>query len=233
MSKEEKSMHIGIILDGNRRYAKKKGLMQWQGHKEGANKVAELMDWVKELGINEITLYSFSVENFNRSEKEKDVLFKLFKESIKKLNKDKRIDDDIRINFIGRLRMFPKDIVDDMKKIMERTKNNKGYTINFAMAYGGRQEIVDAAKKIASKVKSGGISEEDINEDTITDNLYLSSEPDMIIRPGGEKRVSNFLLWQSYYSEWHFTDKLWPEFTKEDLINAIEDYNSRERRLGK
>ena len=227
-------LHIGIILDGNRRFAKKEKMHLWIGHKYGADKVEELIGWCGELGVKELTLYSFSLENFNRPEKEKKELFRLFKESIKKFRNNKKIDEEgIRVRFIGRIEMFPKDIVEDMKDLMEETKENDKLVINFAMAYGGRQEIVDAVKKIAEKVKEGNLDVEGIDEDMITKNIYLADEPDMIIRSGGEKRVSNFLLWQSYYSEWYFTDKLWPEFTKQDLVNAIDDFKARERRFGR
>lgn len=227
-------LHIGIILDGNRRFAKKSNIPMWKGHRYGARKIDELVDWSLELDIRELTLYSFSMENFRRVKKEKDVLFRIFRAYLKKLDRDERIEKQrIRINFIGRLEMFPKDIYEHMREIMERTMKNDNYTINFAMAYGGRAEIVDAAKKIADKVESGKIKIEEIDEELITSNLYLADEPDLIIRPGGEKRVSNFLIWQGYYSEWYFTDKLWPEFTKEDMIKAIDDYKVRERRFGK
>jgi tritrans,polycis-undecaprenyl-diphosphate synthase [geranylgeranyl-diphosphate specific] len=232
-TKTEK-MHIAIILDGNRRYAKKLGKFPWQGHSEGAKKVKEVMDWCGELGIKELTLYTFSIENFERDEKEKKELMRLFRLSMKDLEKDKRIDErKIRIRFIGRLGMFPGEIQESMRAIMEKTKGNGNYTVNFAMAYGGRAEIVDAAKAICEKVKSGLMDIGDIDEDTVTENLYLSSEPDMIIRPGGEQRVSNFLIWQGNYSEWYYTEKLWPEFTKDDMIMAIEELKRRERRFGR
>lgn len=229
----KQGLHIGIILDGNRRFAKKRGMLPWKGHKYGADKVAELLEWCRELSIKELTLYSFSLENFRRPENEKKILFKLFRENIEKLEKDERIEKNgMKIRFIGRLEMFPPLLVKDMARLMEKTKKNNNYIVNFAMAYGGRAEIADAFRKIALEVKKGKISAEDIDEKIITKNLYLSSEPDLVIRPGGEKRVSNFLIWQSYYSEWHFTDKLWPEFTKSDFINAIADFRKRERRFG-
>ena len=231
-------MHIGVILDGNRRYAKKNNIHAWEGHKEGAKKIDELIEWCKEIKIKELTLYAFSIENFERPEKEKAVLFNLFRAKIKKLKKDKKIEEDkIGINFIGRLDMFPKDIYEGMQELMERTKNNNNnnnkFKINFAMAYGGRQEIVDAVKKISNSVKKGELKEEEIDEKVVGENIYLSDEPDLIIRPGGERRVSNFLIWQSYYSEWYFTDKLWPEFTKEDFVDAVKDFKNRERRFGR
>jgi tritrans,polycis-undecaprenyl-diphosphate synthase [geranylgeranyl-diphosphate specific] len=234
MMMENKGLHIGIILDGNRRYARKHGKRPWEGHVAGAEKVKEAIGWAKELGVRELTLYSFSIENFNRPENEKKEIFRIFKNNLDKLLKDKRLGkEDLRINFIGRLEMFPKEIHDKMKEIMEETKDKQGHIVNFAMAYGGRAEIVDAVRKIAERAADGGLMPGEIDEKTITDNLYLPDEPDMIIRPGGEHRVSNFLIWQSYYSEWYFTDKLWPEFTKKDFKEAIDEFRRRERRFGK
>ena len=156
------------------------------------------------------------------------------KRNLKKLIKGNSLEKEgTRINFIGRLKLFPKDIYEDMKKLMKKTRKNYGRIINFAMGYGGRAEIVDAMKKISKKVKEGKIKISEIDENIIQDNLYLSDEPDLIIRPGGERRVSNFLIWQSYYSEWYFTDKLWPEFTKSELIKAVKDLRTRERRFGR
>lgn len=219
--------HIAIILDGNRRYAKKLGLKLWEGHSKGAKKVEELIDWCNELKIKELTLYSFSIENFKRNKKEVNFLMNLFRKQLEILKKDKRIEKNkIKIKFIGRLSLFPEGIQKEMKQIMEKTKNNSNFIINFAMGYGGRAEIVDAVNNIIKK----GIKKAD--ENIITKNLYISSEPDLVIRPGGEKRVSNFLIWQSYYAEWFFTDKLWPEFTKNDLIKAINDFKKRQRRFG-
>lgn len=223
--------HIGIILDGNRRYAKKIGLQPWKGHEFGVKKLEQLLDWCMELGIKELTLYSFSTENFNRTKTERDFLFNIFKQEFKNMkNRGNIFKNRIRVNVIGRLGMFPKDIRKAMDDIMEKTKKHNGFIVNFAMAYGGRQEIVDAFKGIIKKSKK--IKSEDISEELITKNLYLKSEPDLVIRPGGEIRTSNFLTWQSVYSEWVFIDKLWPEFTKEDLERCIEEFNKRERRFG-
>ncbi len=225
---------IAIILDGNRRYAKKLGLNVLKGHEFGLRKLEDLFKWCQELGIKEITLYTFSTENFNRAKKEIDYLFSLFKSEIDKIRKEKGIfKEGIRFNFIGRLDMFPKAMKQSMLEIMEKTKKYNKLVVNFAMAYGGRQEIVDAVKKIAKEVEKGRIKPESINEGIITTNLYLQSEPDLVIRPGGEKRISNFLIWQSSYSELTFLDKLWPEFTKDDLIEGIEEFKKRERRFGR
>ena len=225
--------HIAIILDGNRRYAKKIGLKPWIGHAYGVNKVRQLLEWCREIGILELTLYCFSTENFSRNKKEIGMLFKLFKREFKSMNNRKDImENKIRVNVIGRIGMLPDDLRNNIKEITKNTKSHRGFIVNFALAYGGRQEITDSLQKIAKKIKAGKLSPKEISEDIIKNNLYLKSEPDMLIRPGGEKRISNFLIWQSAYSELFFIDKLWPEFTKEDLINCVEEFRKRERRMG-
>ncbi len=223
--------HIGIILDGNRRYAKRLGLQPWKGHEFGIRKLEELLEWCMELGIKELTLYSFSTENFKRAKKEINFLFGLFKKKFEDMKNGKGIaKNNVKINVIGRLGMFPADVRKAMLEVAAKTKNNKKLTVNFALAYGGRQEIVDSFRKILKN--SPSINPGKINEKLITQNLYLKSEPDLVIRPGGEVRTSNFLTWQSIYSEWFFVDKLWPEFTKKDLIKCIEEFRKRERRFG-
>lgn len=226
--------HIAIILDGNRRYAGKKGLSPWEGHKYGAEKIKELLEWCREFGIKELTLYTFSMDNFNRPEKEKKALFTLFQQNIKKLKNNKKLDKHgINIGFIGRLHMFPKAMQEEMNSVMEKTKKNDKFRLNFAMAYGGRAEITDALKSIIKKIRNKEIDEKDVDENSINESLYISSTPDILIRPGGEKRVSDFLLWQSAYTELMFLDKLWPEFTKNDFIECIEEFKKRERRFGR
>jgi len=228
--------HIAIILDGNRRFAKKLMLKPWKGHEWGKDKIEKLLDWCKEIGISELTLYTFSVQNFNRPKKEFDYLMNLFSQAFQSLitdeNKRKKLKQ-IQIRFIGRIWMFPQEIQEKMKQLMKQTKNNQPYKINFAMAYGGREEVIDAVKQIAESVKKGKTDISSINEKTFAQNLYLDSEPEIIIRTGGEQRTSNFLIWQSHYSEWFFLEKNWPEFEKQDLIKVINEFNSRERRFGK
>ena len=220
--------HIAIILDGNRRYAEKLGIPKFKGHEKGFNKIKEVLKWCIELNVKEVTLYCFSTENFERNKNEVNYLFSLFRKKIGDFKKDKDIHDNkVKVSFIGRLSMFPEDMQKAMKEVMEATENYENYKLNLALAYGSRSEIVDAVKKIISK------NIKDINEDTIAENLYLSDDVDILIRPGGEKRISNFLLWQSSYAELYFLDTLWPEFTKEDLIKIIEDFKQRERRYGK
>lgn len=223
--------HVGLILDGNRRFAKRLMLQPWKGHELGYEKVEKLFDWCKELDIKEITLYAFSVKNFNRPKKEFDYLMKIFQEGFEKVKNDERIKD-IRINFLGRIYMFPEKVKKTMKELMEATKNNDKYVINFAMAYGGREEIIDSVKKIAEKVKNGELDVDEIDKESIGENMYMNSDVDLIIRTSGEKRTSDFLPWQGHYAEWFFLDKMWPEFEKQDLIDCINEFNSRNRRFG-
>jgi tritrans,polycis-undecaprenyl-diphosphate synthase [geranylgeranyl-diphosphate specific] len=226
--------HIGIILDGNRRYAKKLAMQPWKGHEEGAKRVEDLIDWACELGIYELTLYCFSMQNFKRSEEEFNHLMRIFKDYFDRLKTDKRIkENNVRINFIGRTHLFSPELQQSMRAVMEETKDADKHIVNFALAYGGREEIVDAVKKIAEKVREGNIDTTVIDEKTISENIYLDSEPDLIIRTGGDRRTSNFLIWQSWYSEWFFFEKTWPEFTKEDLVSVVEEFSTRQRRFGK
>jgi len=225
--------HIGYIIDGNRRFAKRLMLKPWRGHEWGAKKVEKLLDWCKEYGIKELTLYAFSLENFNRPKKEFDYLMNLFKEEFERFKDNPKWKKKIKVNFIGRIWMFPKNIKDIMNKLMEQTKNNKKFILNIAMAYSGRIEILDAVKKIANLVKKGLINVKDINNKLFSENLYLKSEPDLIIRTS-ESRLSGFLLWQGAYAEIEFLPKkLWPEFSKKDFVKCLNDYSKRERRFGR
>lgn len=223
--------HIAIILDANRRYARKHHLPLYKGHEKGAENVKNLLKWADELGIKELTLYAFSMQNFSRAKEEVGYLFRLAEKFFKKILKSIREGTDkllrmIRFNFIGRIHLFPKRIQMLIKTLVEKTRFNKGLKVNFAFGYGGREEIVDAVRKIVKKnIKK-------IDEKTISEHLYLNSEPEIIIRTGGAQRTSNFLPWQGIYSEYMFLKVTWPEFTKRHLINCIKEYNSRERRFG-
>ena len=235
MKIEKVPKHIGIILDGNRRFAKRLMVKPWMGHKWGAKKIEKLIEWVIEYKIKELTLYTLSVQNFfSRPKAELNYLFYLFKKEFRNLMNNKGIDKHkIKINFIGRLNFFDKELQELMKKIMGKTKKNNNLTINFAMAYGGREEIIDAVKKIVRQVKEGKLDINKINEDNFKDFLYLKSSPDLIVRTGGEKRTSNFLNYQADYSEWIFLDILWPEFEKDDFVKCLNEFSSRKRRFGK
>ena len=199
----------------------------WKGHESGAETLENFFDWIKEFNIKETTFYAFSTENFNRSKIEKENLFRLFKIKFQEtINNPKIYENKVRINFCGRLEMFDKELQSLMKELMEKTKKHNKFIVNFAMAYGGRQEIVDAVKKVVD-------SKEKINEENITKNLFIKEEPELIIRTGGSIRTSNFLPWQSVYSEWIFLDKLWPEFTRKDLVYCIDEFKKRKRNFGK
>lgn len=226
--------HVGVILDGNRRFAKKLMLKPWMGHELGAKKARRFLEWCKELNIKEVTLYILSLENFNRPKREFNFLMNIFRREFKKLLTDKRIEkDEVRLNFIGRLNLLPKDLQEILKKLMKKTKYYKKFKINFAIAYGGRAEIVDAINKIIEKVRKGKLSGRKITEKELEKNLYLDSEPDLIIRTSGEQRISGFLPWQGVYSELYFCKKFWPEFGKRDFIKALLSYSKRQRKFGR
>ncbi|MCF7866245.1 di-trans,poly-cis-decaprenylcistransferase [Candidatus Woesearchaeota archaeon] len=226
--------HVAIILDGNRRFAKKLNLDPWKGHEFGEKKVQKLLEWSQELKIKEITLYSFSIQNFNRPKIEFEYLMKLFlhagKSLIKKIDEGKEVP---QIKFVGRTELFPENVKEMIKELENKTINISEYKLNLAFGYGGKEEIEDAIKQIATEIAAGKIQPNDIDQKLIKQHLYLQSEPDLIIRTGGEKRTSNFLMWQSSYSEWIFLEKTWPEFEQEDLINACQEYTNRQRRFGK
>jgi len=226
--------HLGIILDGNRRFSKRLMMKPWKGHEWGAKKVEAVLDWCKEYGIKETTFYAFSIENFDRPKKEFDFLMKLFEKEFRRMLSDERLEKDkIKVNFIGRISMFPKNPHEVMEELMEKTKDNDQLIVNFAMAYGGRAEIIDATKKISQKIKEGKLDIDQINEETFSKSLYIESEPDLIIRTS-ESRLSGFLLWQGSYAEIIFLpNKLWPEFEKEDFIGCLNEYSRRQRRFGK
>ncbi|MFO7711119.1 MAG: polyprenyl diphosphate synthase [Candidatus Woesearchaeota archaeon] len=226
--------HIGIIMDGNRRFAKRLMRHPSKGHEWGAKKVGKLLEWCKEVNVKELTLYSLSLENFNRPKEEFDYLMSLFRKEFDNLKEDKRIyNNKIRIRGIGRIHMLPDDVQEKVREIEEKTKDHDQYQINFALAYGGRSEITDATKIIAEKVKNNELEIDDIDEELVKNHLYLSHEPDFIIRTGGDHRTSNFLPYQSTYAELFFLNKMWPEFEKEDLLSIIEQFQMRDRRFGK
>ncbi len=223
--------HIGIILDGNRRFAQKQSKPTLEGHKLGSQNVKKLiLEWASTCNINQLTLYAFSMQNFQRSKEEVIYLFSLFRSFASDLLKNKEFQTkNIRIRFCGRLHLFPKPLQTIMYKLMETTKNNTALTVNFCMAYGGHEEIIDAVKKIVEKK----IPLSSINEKMFSSYLYISDEPDLIIRTGGDQRTSNFLPWQSWYSEWFFLEKTWPEIKQVDIKKVITQFESRERRFGK
>ncbi len=226
---QAKVTHIGIILDGNRRFAQKLLKEPWKGHEYGAQKVEQLFDWCRELDIKEATLYIFSLQNFNRSKKEVEYLMGLFCDFFSDVKiKHKIRENDIKVSFIGRTHLLPPKVQEKIKTLTEETKHFSDFKVNFAIAYGGREEIIDGINKI---IREGKVKE--VDEKIFSRHLYLQSEPDLIIRTGGDHRTSNFLLWQSWYSEWFFVDKYWPEFEKDDLVTVLEEFAQRERRFGR
>ena len=229
--------HIAVIMDGNRRWARKKGLYPWLGHRFGAEKVDELIEWCINLGIKVITIYALSTENLKRSKRELDEILRLLKEkSLEYVNDERLHKHGIRVKVIGRKDLLPRDVRDALEKLEEATSKYNNLYLNLAVAYGGRAEIVDASKNLIKDVLAGKVKVDEIDEAILERYLYTSDipnhEPDMIIRTSGEERISNFLLWQSAYSELIFLDVYWPEFRKIDLMRAIRIYQKRQRRFG-
>lgn len=226
--------HVAVIMDGNGRWAKQQGKMRIFGHQNGVGAVRAISEAAAELGIKYLTLYAFSTENWNRSTFEVDALMRLLSKTIsdelKTLN-----DNNIRLNAIGDLHRLPKYNYDALIDTIEKTKNNDRMTLTLCLSYSGRWEIANAARQIAEKVKNGEIQIEQIDENCFSNFLTTKGMPDpeLLIRTSGEERLSNFLLWQLAYSEFYFTDKLWPDFGKEDLYESIVNYQNRERRFGK
>ena len=230
--------HLALILDGNRRWAKKNLSMKNIGHWRGADAVENLLDWCEEFDIKIITLYALSAENLDRKDDELEYLYKLIENRLEKLCEDPRIHrNKMRVKAIGRIELLPESIKEVLRRLDELTKNYNEHFLNIAIAYGGQDELVDAVKKIGDKLNQGKLKIDDINKQEIESNLYTShlpqSSPDLILRTSGEKRLSGFLMWQSAYSELVFMDILWPEFRKIDLMRAIRTFQKRKRRLGK
>jgi len=226
--------HVAVIMDGNGRWAKKRGLKREKGHREGRKSVKKIVECCVELGIKNLTLYAFSTENWNRPKLEINFLMQLLflslKDELKNLNKN-----DIKFETIGNLSRLPKKIGNYLEKVKEETRGNTKLTLTLALSYGSRSEIIDVVRELSDKVKNNIISSKNIDETVINDHLYTRDLPDvdLLIRTSGEKRISNFLLWQIAYSELYFTKKLWPDFRKKDLYKAIVNYQNRERRFGK
>ena len=225
--------HIAIIMDGNRRWAKEKNLPSAFGHKKGVDALKAAMRACDDFGVKYLTVYAFSTENWNRKKEEVDFLMNLLGETIKNELKEMH-ENGVVINFIGDLTKLSPKLQEILAHAVEVTKNNDGVRLQIAFNYGSRDEIVHAAKVIAQKVKSGEIEIDEISEDMISENLYTKNipDPDLLIRTGGEMRVSNYLLWQIAYSEFLVTKKYWPEFDKEALADAIKEFNHRQRRYG-
>jgi undecaprenyl diphosphate synthase len=226
--------HVAVIMDGNGRWAKQKGKFRVFGHKNGVNSVRETIEAAAEIGVKVLTLFAFSTENWSRPKKEVDTLMSLLATSLK--NELKSLQDNkIQLRAIGNLDNLPEKAHKELDEVISKTSNNKRMILNLALSYGSRAEIVNAVKSISKKVVNNELKIENIDEKTINNHLYTFSLPDVdfLIRTSGEKRISNFLLWQIAYAELYFTNTLWPDFKKQDFFEAIKEYQNRERRYGK
>ena len=226
--------HIAIIMDGNGRWAKEKGLTRILGHREGIHSVRDVITLCRELEIGVLTIYAFSVENWKRPELEIKTLMLLLEEYLKKELRT-MMDNDIRFRAVGRIEKLPSSVIQSIRRVEAETGGNKTMTLNIALNYGGRTEIIDAVKKFNEDVQKGARSFKELDEKLFSEYLYTqgSVDPDLMIRTSGEERISNFLLWQMAYTELYFSKTLWPDFRRRDLLLAILDFQGRERRFGK
>jgi tritrans,polycis-undecaprenyl-diphosphate synthase [geranylgeranyl-diphosphate specific] len=224
-------------MDGNRRFARELGLDPCQGHQFGRDKLEEVVEWcLNDVGIEDLTVYAFSTENLCRSKGEVKVLMNLFERNLRELAKNEKIHKNrVKVRIIGQLSLLPDEVREAAELAMESTKDYGDHSFNIAIAYGGREEIIQAIKRITSDVSRGQMKIDDINEDSVSSYLYTSDlpDPDLILRTSGEERISNFLLWQLAYSELYFADVYWPAFKKIDLLKAIKSYQERKKRYGK
>ena len=234
MEKQKMPKHIAIIMDGNRRWAKKRNLPTKLGHKQGAETLKKLARYANKIGLGYLTVYAFSTENWKRTEEEVNALMTLLQNYLEDFAKEADTEN-IVIRVLGDRKPLSDKLNEKIDEAIERTKNNTGTIFNIALNYGGRDEIVHATKAIAEKVKNGEIDVDDINEELVSKSLYTGGipDPDLLIRTSGEIRLSGFLPWQSVYSEFYFIDKLWPDFTSDDLDEAIKVYSSRKINIGK
>jgi len=234
INKDNLPKHVAIIMDGNGRWAKKQGMMRVFGHRKGVKAVREAIEGAAEVGVEYLTLYAFSTENWNRPKLEVDALMSLLLSSLKDELKTLQ-ENNIKLKVIGDISKLPQKNQKELQQVIDKTKDNTRMTLILALSYGSKIEIVDAVKIISEKVRNGELDISEINEDTISNNLYTSEIPDvdLLIRTSGETRISNFLLWQIAYAELFFLEKLWPDFDRTDLFNTILDYQNRERRFGK
>ena len=225
--------HVAIILDGNGRWAKAKGMPRTYGHVKGCDNLEKICTVAKELGIKYLTVYAFSTENWKRPQEEVKALMRLFKQYLEEALRD-FTEENIRTRFIGDVSVFDPVLRGLIERVEESSKNKTGMVLNIAMNYGGRAELAHAVRRLAQEVKSGAIQPDEIDEDAISRYLYTAGQPDpdLIIRPSGENRTSNFLLWQSAYSEYVIMDILWPDFTTQDLDRALDEFAKRNRRFG-
>lgn len=233
MEEEIMPKHIAIIMDGNRRWAKERNIETRLGHKEGAETLKKIAKYANKIGIQYLTVYAFSTENWKRTKEEVGALMGLLQMYVNDFLNDKELEN-IKINVLGDVSKLEHGLQKSIQKAIDRTKDYTGMTLNVAFNYGGRDEITKAVQKIAKKVQNNEIAIQDIDEQFVSDNLYTQGqlEPDLLIRTGGEQRVSNFLLWQLAYTEFLFIDKYWPDFSEEDLEEAIKVFEQRNRKFG-
>lgn len=234
IDKNKLPQHIAIIMDGNGRWAKQRGKLRIFGHQNGVNAVRETVTTAAELGVKVLTLYAFSTENWNRPKREVDMLMSLLVNSLKKELK-LFTKNNISLRTIGNIQSLPKKAQKELNEVIDKTKNNTHLILNLALSYSSKEEIVNAVKNISKKIVNNQLSVEEIDENIINNHLYTRNLPnvDLVIRTSGEKRISNFLLWQIAYAELYFTKVFWPDFNKEEFYKAIIDYQQRERRFGK
>jgi len=234
IDKKKLPRHLAVIMDGNGRWAKQKGLYRTIGHENGTKAVREIVEACAEINIPYLTLYAFSTENWNRPKMEVRLLMNLLVTSLKKEISTLQ-DNDIKLNAIGNLESLPKKAYKELMEVISKTKNNSRMTLTLALSYGSREELTKTIQEISHKVKNNLISPENIDETVINNHLYTQNLPDvdLLIRTSGEQRISNFLLWQIAYAELYFTETLWPDYTKKHLFEAILNYQNRERRFGK
>jgi len=227
--------HVGVIMDGNRRLARSLGMTPWDGHELGSHTVESMVDWSREVGVRTLTLYAFSTENFNRAEEEVDALMGMFASKLTDLATDRRIlDNHVRVRVLGRVEMLPEHVQAAVETVEQATASFDDHNLNFCIAYGGRQEIIDAVRALIDKVGKGELDPEDIDEQMLGQHLYTGGDdPDLIIRTGGESRLSNFLLYQAAYSELFFTDVFFPAFRRVDFLRVIRGFQQRARRFGR
>ncbi len=233
MNKSKLPEHIGIIMDGNGRWARNRDLPRVKGHEEGASTVREITECCAENDIQELTLFAFSRDNWKRPDQEIDFLMNLLKVYLDR-EYSTIMDNDIIFRTIGRTEELPGDVQDRIQNLINESRENSGMILRLALNYGGKQELLDATRQIAKKVQNGELTPEEIDESTVQNNLYDPDmrDPDLFIRTGGEKRISNFLLWQLTYTEIFFTSTYWPDFDRDDLMTAISSFQERERRFG-
>lgn len=227
--------HVAVIMDGNRRYAREMEMLLHEGHQKGKDKLEQMLDWCLVLGIKVLTVYAFSTENLKRERDEIEKLMDMFEENFRKVGDDERVHHHhIRIKAIGQIELLPQRVQEAIHYAEERTKNYSDYSYNIAVAYGSRQEIIQAIRRIAQRVKEGEMEIEEIDERVVSSYLYTDGlpDPDLVLRTSGEERISNFLLWQSAYAELYFSDVYWPTFSFVDFLRAVRAYQMRQRRFG-